>query len=440
MQKAKAPEIEARTLNKVGWRIIPFLALLYFAAFIDRSNVSFAAEGMNRDLGFSAYVYGLGAGIFFIGYVLFEVPSNLILHKVGARLWIARIAITWSIIALAMIFIKSALGFYTVRFLLGMAEAGFFPGIVYYLTQWVPASHRAKLIGLFMTAIPISTALGGPLSSIILTLNGIFGLAGWQWLFLLETIPSFVLGIITLFYLTDTPAQAKWLALDEREWLVETLRAESADRQSRFGTSVSRIFVDKTVLTLCLAYGGVQFGLYGIILWIPQIFAAAGVPGPMVGFVVSIPYGLAAIGMVLWCRHSDKKNERILHIVAASIVGWAGLAASAFLTGAPLLSIAAVTVGAVGTLAILPIFWTLPASRLNGAAAAGGIALINALGHVGSFAGPFLIGWIKDATGSFTSGLLAVSFGVLATGIVVWLLGRASGAERVDLEPARIVA
>jgi ACS family tartrate transporter-like MFS transporter len=428
--------LESAALNKICVRVIPFLALLYFAAFIDRSNVSFAAEGMNRDLGFSAYVYGLGAGIFFIGYVLFEVPSNLILHRVGARRWIARIAITWALVAVAMVFVKSATSFYIVRFLLGVAEAGFFPGIIYYLTQWVPASQRARLIGLFMTAIPVSTALGGPVSSAILTLDGVLGLAGWQWLFLLETIPSLVLGIATLAYLPDRPAQATWLTNKEKDWLIGTLAAETSVREARYGSGIARMLTDSRILILCLAYFGVELGLYGVILWLPQIFKSAGVPATLVGYVVAIPYGLAAISMVLWCRHSDRTNERVLHIVAASAVGFLGLAASAYLTAAPLLSVAAITAGAVGTLAILPIFWTLPAARLSGPAAAGGIALINAVGNIGGFAGPFVIGWMKDRTGSFTYGLLVVAGGVLLTGIVIWLLGQDSVAQRGGVEPA----
>jgi ACS family tartrate transporter-like MFS transporter len=417
-------DIESATLGKIGTRVIPLLALLYFAAFIDRSNVSFAAEGMNRDLGFSAYVYGLGAGIFFIGYVLFEVPSNLILHRVGARRWIARIAITWALVAGAMAFVKGPTGLYVVRFLLGAAEAGLFPGIVYYLTLWVPASQRARLIGLFMTAIPISTALGAPISSAILALDGVRGLAGWQWLFVLETIPSLLLGIVTLFCLPDTPAQATWLSDDEKKWLTCTLAAEAADREKRYGTGLWRMFTDSSVLILCLAYFGVELGLYGVLLWLPQIFKSAGVPAALVGVAIGVAYGLAAIGMVLWCRHSDRSKERVLHILAASVIGFLGIAASAFLTSAPLLSVIAITMGAIGTLAILPIFWTLPSARLSGPAAAGGIALINALGNIGGFAGPYVTGWIKDATGSFTYGLLVLASGVLLTGIITWLFCR----------------
>lgn len=427
--------IEAATLGKIGARIVPFLALLYFAAFVDRSGVSFAAQGMSRDLGFSATVYGFGAGIFFIGYILMEVPSNLMLHKVGVRRWIARIALTWGVLAGAMALVGGATSFYVMRFLLGAAEAGLFPGIVYYLTLWVPARRRGHVIGLFMTAIPLSTALGGPVASVILLLDGAAGLTGWQWLFLLETIPSLVLGVVTLFYLPDRPADARWLAEEERDWLTRTLDAEAHHREIRHGAGGWHMLADLPMLLLCLAYSGIELASYGMILWVPQIFAATGIPAAWVGAVVAIPYGIAAICMVLWCRLSDRANDRITHIVAASLLSFVGLAASAFLTAQPVLSVVAITLGVVGTLAALPIFWTLPGERLNGATAAAGIALINAVGHVGAFGGPFLIGAIKDATGSFTYGLLVVAGGMLLTAIVAPLLARNRAETHAGLPP-----
>src|SRR5277367_286641 len=292
--------LEASTLRKVGRRLIPFMGLLYFAAFIDRVNVGFAAPQMNRDLGFSPYVYGLGAGIFFIGYALFEVPSNLILHKVGGRRWLARIMLTWALVAGAMALVKGAAGFYGVRFLLGVAEAGFFPGVVYYLTYWVPAAGRARMVGLFITAVPISTAVGGPLSAAILRLDGVLGLAGWQWLFLTETLPSLVLGFVTLIYLPNTPAEAKWLTAEERCWLIAKLEAESSLRKHRLGATVLKALMNSRVLALSLCYFGVEIGLYGVILWIPQIFVHAGIAAGRVGAVVAIPYAIAAVGMVWW--------------------------------------------------------------------------------------------------------------------------------------------
>jgi ACS family tartrate transporter-like MFS transporter len=421
--------LEASALKKVRNRLIPFLSLLYFAAFIDRVNVGFAAPQMNRDLGFSPYVYGLGAGIFFIGYALFEVPSNLILHKVGARRWLARIMLTWALVAGAMALVKGPVGFYGVRFVLGVAEAGFFPGVVYYLTYWVPAAGRARLVGLFMTAVPLSTAVGGPLSAAILKLDGIFGLAGWQWLFLTETLPSLVLGFVTLIYLPNTPAEAKWLTTDERCWLTAKLKAESTSRNTHLGATVLKALTNPRVLALSLCYFGVEVGLYGVILWIPQIFVHAGIAAGRVGAAVAVPYAVAALGMVWWCRRSDRKKERVWHIATASLAACLGLVASAVLVESPLLCIGAITIAAVGTFAIVPIFWTLPSALLSGAAAAGAIALINSLGNIGGFAGPFVIGWIRDATGSFTWGLLAAAGGVLMTGIIALRLGHDAAAE-----------
>jgi len=415
--------VEAATLRKIGWRLIPFLCLLYFAAFIDRVNVGFAALQMNRDLGFSPYVYGLGSGIFFAGYCLFEVPSNLILHSIGARRWIARIMVTWAIVAAATVFVKGAASFYVIRFLLGVAEAGFFPGVVYYLTYWVPASRRAALVGMFMTAIPISTAIGGPLSSAIMRLDGRLGIAGWQWLFLLETIPSAVLGLMTWRYLPDKPADAKWLGDDEKRWLVQAL-AEESRRQPAHTRTVADALTDPRVLALSLCYFGVEIGVYGVIFWVPQIFNEAGFAAGSLGILVAIPYALAAVAMVWWCRRSDRLNERVGHVAAASAVAFLGLASSAYLYRSPALSIIAITAGAAGTLSILPIFWTLPAGVLRGAPAAGAIALINALGNLGGFVGPYVIGWIRNATGKFTLGLLTVACCVLLAGFLVLLVGR----------------
>jgi ACS family tartrate transporter-like MFS transporter len=355
---------------------------------------------------------------------LFEVPSNLALHRVGGRRWIARIMLSWSLLAGAMAFIQGPIGFYSLRFLLGVAEAGFFPGVIYYLTHWVPASERARLVGLFMTAIPISTALGGPISSAILQLDGVLGLAGWRWLFLIETVPSLLLGWATLHVLDDTPAEARWLNAAEREWLTATLRAESAVHPAGGIHSLRATLMNGSVLALSACYFGVEFALCGVILWVPQILFRAGAAWGGTGWMVAIAYTIAAIGMVPWCRHSDRTRERVWHIAIASVIAFTGLALSALLPESPLLSVLAVTAGATGTLAILPIFWTMPAARPSGVAAAGAIALINAIGNIGGFAGPFVIGWIKDATGSFRGGLVFVAAGALLTGAIALLIGR----------------
>jgi MFS transporter, ACS family, tartrate transporter len=420
-------------LRKVRTRLVPFLGLLYFAAFIDRVNVGFAAAQMHRDLGFSPSVYGLGAGIFFLGYCLFEIPSNLVLHRLGARRWIGRIMISWALVAAGMVFIRTATDFYALRLLLGIAEAGFFPGVLYYLTYWLPAADRARLLGTFMVAIPLSTALSGPLSSLLLGLDGTLGLAGWQWLFLTETIPSLLLGFLTLRFLSDTPAQAPWLDAEERAWLTDRLASEAHFSLGTRPTSVRATLMNRRVLALAACYFGADLGLYGVVFWIPQIFAAAGIAASAIGLTVAVPYAAAAVGMIAWSRHSDRSRERTRHIARAALVGFIGLALSAALHGSPILAILSFTVGITGTLAMLPIFWTLPSAILRGAAAAAGLALINAIGNLGSFAGPYLVGWIKEASGSFTWGLLTVAAGVLLSGLIALLVGHDARAEFAEI-------
>jgi MFS transporter, ACS family, tartrate transporter len=422
-------DVERSAMRKIWRRLIIYLALLYFAAFIDRTGVSFAASQMQRDIGLTAYEYGLGAGVFFLSYCMLEVPSNVLMDKFGARLWIARIMITWGLIAGAMVFTYNATSFYAFRFLLGAAEAGFFPGVIYYLTYWLPARERGRMIGLFMTAIPISTAIGGPMASAILQLDGAAGLAGWQWLFLLETIPSLTLGIVTWLWLRDRPSQVNWLSAEEKAWLQNTLDAEAAYRSSKHQIHGLQVLANPRVLALGLCYFGVQIGQYGAIFWVPQIFKNAGVPEAVVGYVVAIPYAIAALGMVWWGRHSDFAKERIGHIAIGSVVGCAGLVVSAYFLDSPLISIIAITVGVGGTLSIVPIFWTLPSAFLSGAAAAGGLAFINAFGALGAFTGPYAIGWIKQSTGSFAYGLIAVGAGVLFTGVMALLIGHDRATE-----------
>jgi MFS transporter, ACS family, tartrate transporter len=427
-------DIETRALAKVKWRLMPFLGLLYFAAFIDRVNVGFAAPQMNHDLKFSAYVYGLGSGIIFFGYCLFEVPSTLILHWVGARRWIARIMITWAIVVGAMVFVKTPAAFYTLRFLLGVAEAGFFPGIVYYLTGWVPAAKRAQLVGMFMVAIPISIAISGPLSSIILMLDDCGGMAGWQWLYLIETIPSLILGLLVFLFLPDCPADARWLTAEEKHSLTQTLEAEQQRYHAGHTATVAEMLTHPRILALSLCYFGVEIALYGVIFWIPQIFKEVGFREAYLGYWVMFPYIIAAVAMIWWCRHSDRAEERVWHVVIASVVAFLGLAMSAWLRDAPILSVLAITLGAIGTLSILPIFWTLPTTFFHGAAGAGAIALINALGNIGGFVGPFVIGWIKDSTGQFSYGLVVIACGTLLTAATALLIGQDSEREHGDVE------
>jgi ACS family tartrate transporter-like MFS transporter len=344
------PELGRATLTKVGWRLLPFLLLLYVVAWLDRVNIGFAALQMNADLGFSAAVYGFGAGIFFIGYALFEVPSNLILARVGARLWIARIMITWGVLSVAMMYVEGPLSFYVLRFLLGVAEAGFLPGIIYYLGNWYPAAERARAVSWFMLAIPLSTVIGGPLAGLILELDGWHGLLGWQWLFLLEGLPAVVLGFVVLVYLTDSPAKAEWLTSDERRWLTERVTAEQRATQTRHGVGLGAALLHPTVWLLGLIIFACQCGSYGLTLWIPQIVQGlSGLGTFAVSTISALPYVAASIGMILVGRSSDRSGERLLHIAIPSAIGALGFIASAYFAS-PVPGMIALTVAAVGDL------------------------------------------------------------------------------------------
>lgn len=420
--------IEQSALRKITRRLIPFLALLYFVSFLDRVNVGFAALTMNRELGLSPLLFGWGAGIFFLGYFLFEVPSNIALERVGARRWIARIMVSWGILSAGNAFVTGPAGFLLVRFLLGIAEAGFFPGMVLYLTYWVPAQHRAKMIASFMSAIPISSALGAPVSGALLGLDGIGGLSGWQWLFILEGLPAVILGIVVLFYLADRPSDAAWLTAAERDWLVGRLAGEEQHRLRRRRHSLAQALLDRRVVMLGLVYFGMVTGLYGIGFWMPQIVKGFGLSNLAVGFVVAIPYVAAAAAMVPWGRHSDRTGERVRHLAVAALVGGVGLAASGYVAN-PVPAMLALTAAAVGIYCIPAVFWTMPTAYLSGTAAAGGIALINSIGNLGGFAGPYLIGWAKDASGGYSLGLSLLAGFVLMAGVVALALGHDRSLE-----------
>ena len=415
--------IEQTTIRKVTWRLIPFLFLLYVVAWLDRVNVGFAALQMNSDLGFSSSVYGFGAGVFFAGYALFEVPSNLVLSRVGARLWIARIMFTWGLISIATMFIRDAWSFYLLRFLLGVAEAGFFPGIIYYLGDWYPARQRARAVGWFMAAIPLSIVFGGPLAGALLELHGLLGLAGWQWLFLLEGIPAVLLAFVTLAVLTDHPEQARWLTPEQKQWLSSTIRAEQARARERHKVGLMQALLHPTVWLLALVLFACQSGSYGLSLWIPQILKAlSGLGDLQVGLITAIPYIAAAIGMVLIGAHSDRTGERIWHIAVPSMFAVIGFSLSAWLAS-PIPGLIALTVAAVGDLGSRGPFWALPGQFLSGSASAGGIALINTIGSLGGFVGPYAVGVVKDLTGSYTGGLLFLA-ALLGAGIIGTLLLR----------------
>lgn len=416
-------ELETRVLRKITLRIVPFVMLLYFIAFIDRVNIGFAALTMNKELGFSPTVFGFGAGIFFLGYFLFEVPSNLVLEKVGARIWIARVMITWGLISGAMAFVQGANSFYILRFLLGAAEAGFFPGIILYLSYWFPARQRAAVTAIFMAAAPLSTVLGSPVSGALLEMHGLLGLSGWQWMFLIEAAPAVILGIVVLFYMTDRPEKARWLRDDERNWLVTTMNAESAGKAGTASHSVWRGLADPRVIALSLVYFGTSAGLYTLGIWAPQIIKEFGLSSLQVGFLNALPGIVAVVAMVLWARHSDRSGERTWHVVAACLLAAVGLVFAGF-AGTVLAVLLALTLVNIGISSAKPPLWSMPTLFLSGSAAAAGIATINAIGNLGGFVGPAMIGWIKDLTGSFRGGLFFVAALLVLSAVLTLALAR----------------
>lgn len=424
-------EIEKRTLKKITWRIVPFIMILYLIAYIDRVNIGFAALTMKEDLGFTASVLGFGAGIFFLGYFLFEVPSNVILHKVGARIWIARVMLTWGLIAGGMAFVDSTTSFYVMRFLLGVAEAGFFPGIILYLSYWFPARHRAGVIAMFMAAAPIAVAIGSPISAALLQMDGIWGFAGWQWMFVIEAIPAVILGIVVFFYMTDRPEKAKWLKEDERNWLVKTMQDEDVGKNSNQHHSILRGLLNPRVLALALVYFGTSAGLYTLSIWAPQIIKDLGVSSMTVGLVNAIPPIISVVAMVLWSRHSDRTGERTWHVAIACMLAAIGLVIAAS-THNMVGLIAALTIINVGISCSKPPLWSMPTLFLSGTAAATGIATINSIGNLGGFAGPVMIGWIKDQTGSYAGGLYFVA-GLLVLSTVLTLILSMTNKPKVNV-------
>ena len=430
--------LEQRTMARVSARLLPFLIVCYFVAYLDRVNVSFASLTMNKDLGLSASAYGLGAGVFFLAYAVFEVPSNLLLARFGARRWIARIMVTWGIMSGAMAFIGNETWFYAVRFLLGVAEAGFFPGMIFYLTLWFPAAYRARVIGYFMAAIPLSTVIGAPISGALLGLEGVLSMHGWQWLFILEAVPALLLSVAVLFYLTDKPADAGWLSDDDRRWLADRLAAEERQREAARHYTVLQALLNPRVLALSLVYFGAVAANYGLSFFLPQIVKAFGMSNLQTGFVAAIPYAVGVVGIVWWGRHSDAKLERRFHTGFAIFIAAAGLTVAAFLND-PTAKMVAFSVAGFGIFGCLPVFWTLPTAFLSGAAAAGGIAIINSIGNLAGFAGPSVMGMIKDSTGSFTNGLLVLAGVAVVASIIVLLLRHDTALERLPaLDPSRI--
>jgi MFS transporter, ACS family, tartrate transporter len=415
-------DLDVKTLTKVSWRLLPFLFVLYITSYLDRVNVGFAALQMNSDLKFSSSAFGLGSGIFFIGYCLFEVPSNLILARVGARLWIARIMVTWGLLASAMMFVRTPASFYGLRFALGVAEAGFFPGIIYYLSQWYPAPTRGRAIALFMTGIPFSGIVGGPLSGALLGLNGKLGLAGWQWLFLIEGLPSILLGVLVLVYLADTPDQAKWLEPQQRQALTHSVRQSSLGGDDPHA-NVGRSLLSSRLWLLGIALFLVNSGLYGYLIWSPQVIKQLSGAGNFgVGLISAGISALMAVAMVINAIHSDQRRERRWHSVLPLIVMGFGFFVSVLEISAP---------WALAGLALIPIgigslygpFWSYICASQTGAAGAAAIALVASIGNAGGMFGPMLIGVLKDRTGSYQVSFVVLAIvAIAAAALMAWTM------------------
>lgn len=424
---------ETAVIRKVRKRLLPFLMLLYFVAYLDRVNIGFAALEMNSSIGLTSAAFGFGAGVFFLGYFLFEVPSNLALHRVGARVWIARIMATWGILSMAMAFVQGPASFHVLRFCLGAAEAGFFPGVIYLLTRWFPVEHRARMIALFMAAVPVSTAIGSPLSGAIMLLDGVLNLHGWQWLFLLEGLPALLLSPVVLVFLDDGPETARWLTEEERSLLVSRLREEAPPQTH--GPALAAL-ADWRILLLGIVYFGTSAGLYALGIWSPQMIARFGLDPLETGFANAIPAIIAVVAMVWWARHSDISGEREKHVLLACLVAAAGLLLAGQ-ANSLIACVAALVLVNAGISAAKPPLWGIPTRFLGGAGAAAGIAAINSIGNLGGFAGPALIGWMEQRTGSFAGGLAVVAGMLIVSGAVVALLPRLSPRTASTPEVAR---
>jgi sugar phosphate permease len=410
---------EDATYRRVTRRLLPFLVLCYVVAYLDRVNVGFAKLQMLTDLGFSETVYGLGAGVFFVGYFFFEVPSNVVLHRTGARRWIARIMITWGLLSAAMMLVRTRAAFYALRFLLGAAEAGFFPGMILYLTYWYPAARRGRITTLFMTAVGVSSVVGGPLSgAIVKGLGGRSGLAGWQWMFLLEGLPSIVVGCAALFFLEDRIQAARWLSAEEKAVLEANVAREDREKGAQ---TIAAAFREPKVWRLALVYFSFDMGLYGISFWLPTLIKATGVGDPWrIGVLTAIPWSAAVAAMILVSRSADARRERRWHVAIPGLVGAAGLGLGVLWGGDTVRAMAAMTLATMGILTTLPLFWSLPTAILGGTAAPAGIALVSSVGNLAGFLSPFLIGWCKDLTGSTDAGMVILAgFVVLGSALTL---------------------
>jgi ACS family tartrate transporter-like MFS transporter len=421
-------------ISKATRRLIPFLCLCYAVNFLDRVNVGFAALAMNEDLGLTPSMFGAGAGIFFVGYILFEIPSNLALQRFGARIWIARIMISWGLIAAAMALVHSETSFYVMRFLLGVAEAGFFPGIILYLTYWFPARERARIVSLFMAAVPLATVIGGPVSGALLELHGLGGLKGWHWLFIVEGLPAVLLGVVALKFLDDRPEDASWLSKKELQALANTLAAEAKATRKVGYAGLGQALTRPRVLVLGLLYFCLVVGLYGIGFWMPQVIQTFGLAPLKIGFLTAIPYLFAAIAMVIWGWHSDRTGERTWHVALPLFLAALAFAWSAY-TGPLSLTMVALTLATLGIYAAIGTFWSLPTAILTGTGAAAGLALVNSMGNLGGLAGPSIVGVIRQATGSFTAALLFLAGALLLAALIALMFGYAARTRATASSP-----
>lgn len=421
--------LEAAAVRRVGWRILPLLFAAYFVAYIDRVNVGFAALTMNKALGLTAEQYGLAAGLFFVGYVAFSVPGNLILARIGEKIWLPAIMLFWGTASFLNAWVTGPYSYYVIRFLLGLGEAGLYPGLLYIMTKWAPGRYRVRMLMLMILSTPFSIMVGSLISQPILLMDGVWGLAGWQWLFMIQALPTFALGLVFRFALPETPESAPWLPPDEKAWLVQQLAAERQTRESVQRFSVKEALTSPIIWAIAIAGTGINMAAYGLILFLPLMINALGVSSAMTPLVNAIPFAVAAVAMVFWSIHSDLKMERNWHAAIPAACAGVALISCAVLKD-PVAVMAALTFGITGVFCYVAVFWAVPSAMLTGPAAAAGLALVNAIANIGSFIGPYLVGWIRDQTGSFSLGIVVMGIGPLLAAVIAASLRSARKFEQ----------
>ena len=422
---------EASAVGRITWRILPLLFAAYFVAYVDRVNVGFAALTMNKDLGLSAQQYGLAAGLFFAGYVAFSIPSNLVLARLGARVWIPVLMVLWGLASFCNAWVTSVHTYCLVRFILGIGEAGLYPGLLYIMTQWFPGKYRVRMLTLLVLSTPFSIMAGSLISQPILLLDGALGLQGWQWLFALQALPTIALGLVFFLVLPESPADARWLAPDDKAWLVRQLADERRKREQVRRFSVAEALTSPTVWLIALAGTGINCAAYGLILFLPQMIHALGVSNALTPLVNAVPFAVAALVMVFWGAHSDRTMERNWHAAIPAAAAGVALVSCTVLTN-PVAIMVALTVGITGIFCYVSVFWAVPSAMLTGSAAAAGLALINAVANIGSFAGPYMVGWVKDFTGNYALGIMALGLGPLVAAVIAASLRAAAKFDQAS--------